>query len=260
MKNFLLTLWHTCWVKFTSSAWSPSDPLSAAQCPSVRVTSLPSSGTHLPGVCIPAPPRWGKHKTVYSGLRFTKVCLKPGAVKGGGSTFQCDTSQIWCLGVVLQMCFLLPLLWMTMLLCWWAVAYQIHQVPPLNHQVLQKKSKTGGKKSFLCLPVLVNSSDPLILIKFSAFFSSVTLLYIQLCMYTDTHPHALNPMDCPNHFPFILQPHLHFQLWETALLSWGKVRASVCKCGKMKVQHLTQLGRSWGEQEKPFQHPCYVQE
>lgn len=123
-----------------------------------------------------------------------------------------------------------------------------------------KKVQNWGEKSFLCLPVLVNSSDPLMSIKFSAFVSSVTLLYIQLCMYTDTHPHTLNPMDCPNHFPFILQPHLHFQLWETALLSWGKVRASVCKCGKMKVQHLTQLGRSWGEQEKPFQHPCYVQE
>lgn len=190
MKNFLLTLWHTCWVKFTSSALSPSDPLSAAQCPSVRVTSLPSSGTHLPGVCIPALPRWGKHKTVYSGLRFTKVCLKPGAVKGGGSTFQCDTSQIWCLGVVLQMCFLLPLLWMTMLLCWWAVAYQIHQVPPLNHQVLQKKSKTGGKNpsfAFLFWWIAL-----ILWCQLSSLLLSLPLLsYIFNYVCTQTHIHIL---------------------------------------------------------------------
>lgn len=70
-----------------------------------------------------------------AGVHRSQVQLKEEA-----ASFDVIQAQVWCLGVVLQMCLLLPLLWMTMLLCWWTVTYQTHQVPPLNNQVLQKKS------------------------------------------------------------------------------------------------------------------------
>lgn len=59
--------------------------------------------------------------------------------------------------------------------------------------------------SFPFLHILFNSSDSLILIKFSAFVSSIALLCTHLCVYPHIHPH-FQPCHCPNHVPFLHQP------------------------------------------------------
>lgn len=138
-------------------------------------------------------PAWCKHKIVYSWLRFTKVCLKPGAVKGGGSTIQCGRSAALVSGS--GAADVSPVAFVFAVNDNASVLVNCH-IPNTSGTSIKrpsaaKKVQNWGKNPFPYLPVLVNSCDPLILIKFSGFVSSIALLYIQPRMYTDTHIHML---------------------------------------------------------------------
>lgn len=119
---------------------------------------------------------------MYSWQGFTKVCLRPGTVEGGGSTIQCDI----CAGLVpgsgaadvspLAFVFAVNENAFVLVNCHTPNTPSTSIKRPHAAKIVQN----WGKNPFPYLPVQVNSSDPLILIKVSAFVSSIALLYIRL--------------------------------------------------------------------------------